>query len=137
MDSVLAVLLILGTPAVAIIGGIVAGILKMRGQQRLAELAQRERIAAIERGLDLSQLPPLPVLSRRQSSLRKAQGLMIGGVLTLALGLGVSCTLLLLPYHDGREAWPIGFVPMFMGIALLIAARIVRGGIDLEGEEKA
>ena len=131
MDSVLAVLLILGTPAVAIVGGIIAGILKMRGQQRLLELAQRERIAAIERGLDISQLPRYDApISSRQSRLRRAQGLMIGGVLTLALGIGVSLTLLLMPIHDGREAWPIGFVPIFMGIALMISARIARNGLD-------
>ena len=135
MDSVLAVALILGTPAVAIVGGIVAGILKMRGQQRLMELAQRERIAAIERGLDVSHLPPLVpqnVLSPRQAALRKVQGLTIGGILTIALGIGLGSTLLLLPSHDGRENWPIGFLPFFMGIALLLAARVVRRGIDEE-----
>ena len=131
MDSVLAVLLILGTPAVAIVGGIIAGILKMRGQQRLLELAQRERIAAIERGLDITQLPRYDApISSRQSRLRRVPGLMIGGVLTLALGVGVSLTLLLMPIHDGREAWPIGFVPIFMGIALMISARIARNGLD-------
>ncbi len=129
MDSVLAVFLILGTPAVAIVGGIAAGILKMRGQQRLIELAQRERIAAIERGLDVSQLMPLPVFSSQPTTLRRVQGLMIGGVLTLALGLSLSLTLLLMPPHDGREAWPIGLVPMFMGVALLISARIVRSDL--------
>ena len=129
MDSVLAVFLILGTPAVAIVGGIAAGILRMRGQQRLIELAQRERIAAIERGLDISQLVPLvqeQALSPERAARRKVQGMMVGGVLTLALGLGLSLTLLLMPASDGREAWPIGFVPIFMGIALLISARIVR-----------
>ena len=34
-------------PMVAIIGGITMGILRVQGQQRLAELARRERIAAI------------------------------------------------------------------------------------------
>jgi hypothetical protein len=140
VDSVLATFLILGTPAFAIVGGIVAGILKTRGQQRLIELAQRERIAAIERGLDLSQLTPLsvttgPLLTSRQAMSRKAQGLMIGGILTLALGLGLSLTLLLMPSQDGRDAWPIGFVPFFMGIALMISARIVRGGLDQEPED--
>ena len=136
MDSVLATLLILGTPAMAVAGGILAGILKMRGQQRLVELAQRERILAIEKGLDLSQLTPLiapgdpNALTPRQVALRKAQGLMIGGVLTLALGIGLSTTMLLLPAHDGRDAWSIGIVPALLGIALLISGRIVRSGIE-------
>ena len=131
MDSVLTILLILGTPAVAIIGGIIAGILKMRGQQRLLELAQRERIAAIERGVDISQLPRYDIpVTPRKTGLRRVQGLMIGGVLTLGLGVGLTLTLLLMPIHDGRDAWPIGFVPIFMGIALMISSRIARNGLD-------
>lgn len=135
MDSVLATLLILGTPAVAIVGGILAGILRMRGQQRLLELAQRERLAAIERGVDVTKLAPLVVpnanvLTPAKSARRKAQGMTIGGLLTLALGLGLLLTLKLMPAHDGGDAWPIGFVPVFMGIALLLSARIVRRGAE-------
>ncbi|HEX7677089.1 MAG TPA: DUF6249 domain-containing protein [Thermoanaerobaculia bacterium] len=130
LQNVVAVLLVLGTPCVAIIGGIVAGILKTRGQQRLIELAQRERIAAIEKGLDISQLTlPAPYatgLSESQAALRKAQGLMIGGLMTLALGLGLSLMLLLMAPGNGHEGWPVGLVPMLMGIALLIAARLIR-----------
>ncbi|HEV7766627.1 MAG TPA: DUF6249 domain-containing protein [Thermoanaerobaculia bacterium] len=136
MKNLIAIILVLGTPAAAILGGILAGILKTRGQHRLIELAQRERIAAIERGLDISQLPPVwpgnenSILSASQAGIRKAQGLTIGGLLTFALGLGLIFTLLFLPLHDGRDAWSIGFVPIFMGIALLLSARIVRRGLD-------
>jgi hypothetical protein len=132
MTNELAVLFLFGTPCLAIIGGIAAAILKTRGQQRLMDLAQRERIAAIERGLDLAQLPPYPAaaVSPRAAALRRAQGLTIGGVLSLAIGIGLSLTMLLLPEHDGREAWPIGFVPVCVGLALLICARVVRRGAD-------
>jgi hypothetical protein len=127
--------LVFGTPALAIVGGIVAGILKTRGQQRLIELAQRERIAAIEKGLAVSLLPALPgsydpSSSARQITLRRAQGLMIGGILTFALGVGLSLTLWLMPASDGQEAWPIGFVPAFMGMALLLASRLLRRDLE-------
>ena len=129
MEGNLTILLILGAPLVAVIGGIVAGIIRMMGQQRLLELAQRERIAAIEKGLPV---PPLPVevFSGRDAAIRKVHGLLIGGLVTLALGIGLSLTLLLMPIHDGGDAWSIGFVPAFIGIALLIAARLVRKGVD-------
>lgn len=125
-------LLILATPALAIVGGIVTVLVRLIGQQRLIELAQRERIAAIERGLDLSLLPPLPVSgpSPRQLTLRRIQGLTIGGLVTLAFGIGLGVMLVLLPDHEAREAWPVGFVPLFLGIALLVAARAVRAGLD-------
>lgn len=133
MANELTILLILGTPALAIVGGIVAAILKMLGQQRLMELAQRERIAAIEKGLDVTQLPPIALPSPRRTALRKVQGMTIGGLLTLAIGIGLGITLLLMPANDGGEAWPIGFVPAFLGIALLLSARVVRRGLDEEG----
>ena len=44
-------------PIITIIGGIAIGIIRAIGEQRLLELAQRERIAAIERGLDPTKLP--------------------------------------------------------------------------------
>ena len=49
-------------PIVAIIGGITAGIVKSVHRQRLLELAQKERIAAIERGVDLEKLPDNPTV---------------------------------------------------------------------------
>lgn len=128
-QNVLAVLLILGTPCLAVAGGIIAAILRMRGQQRLLELVQRERIAAIEKGLDPATFPTVgqaPVLTARQLGLRRAQGLLIGGLLSVALGAGLIVTLLLLPAHDGGDSWASGFVPAFLGVALLIAARVVR-----------
>jgi hypothetical protein len=131
--NALVILLIFGTPALALAGGIVAAIVKMIGQQRLMELVQRERIAAIEKGLDLSQQARWEIpgsMSAQQIALRKRQGFTIGGLLTLALGIGLGLMLLLLP--EATQAWPIGLVPAFIGIALLISARVVRRGL---GEE--
>ena len=50
-------ILIIAIPIMAIAGGIVVGVVRMIGQQRLLELAQRERIAAIERGIDPGKIP--------------------------------------------------------------------------------
>lgn len=125
MDSVLATLLILGTPAAAVVGGIVAGILRMLGRQRLLELAQRERLAAVERGADPNLLPPLP-LPIENAPRRLEQGFLIGGLITLGLGIGLTLMMMFLPHGQGRDVWAIGFVPTFLGIALLLCARVVR-----------
>lgn len=130
MESVTAIVFILAVPLVAIAGSILVIVIKTRGQQRLLELAHQERIAAIERGLDLSQLPPL-LPTPGQSVMRRAQGMMIGGLLTMGSGFGLCFALLLMKYDDGRQAWPIGFVPIFVGIALMISSRIVRKGVDV------
>jgi len=130
-------------PIVAIIGGITSGIVKMILRHRTVELAQRERIAAIERGIDVSQLPPLPAIvdegdsaavfySPRQAAMRNARGLLIGGIITLAVAIGLGLMLLML--NTGTEnVWAVAIIPGCVGLALLAAALIVRA---TAGEEE-
>jgi len=126
-------LLIFSLPIIAIVGGITAGILKQAGRQRLIELAQQERIAAIQRGIDPSQLPPLPLdlmgdagamLSAHQSEKRRAQGFLIAGVITLFAGIGITAFLMILRDSDER-VWAVGLIPTLVGLALLISARLI------------
>jgi hypothetical protein len=125
----------LSIPIVAIIGGITAGIIKTLGRQRLIELAQRERIAAIERGVDPSKLAPLPTtalddepetwtMSQYDRDSRRAQGLMIGGIVTLAVGVSLMAFLNLVEDHG--NAWAVGIIPAAIGVALLLSSFLVR-----------
>ena len=127
-------LLIFSLPILAIVGGIVAGIMKQAGRQRLVELAQQERIAAIQRGIDPSQLPPLPLdvlgdagslLSSYRSDLKRAQGFLIAGVIILFTGIGLSSFLLILDDTREDRVWAVGLIPMLVGVALLISARLL------------
>ena len=132
----------LSIPIVAIIGGITAGIIRTLGRQRLIEMAQRERIAAIERGVDPTKLAPLPVtalddepetwtMSQYERDRRRAQGLMIGGIVTLAAGLGI---MLFLNIMDrDHNAWAVGIIPATVGAALLLSAVLVRPKKDGNG----
>jgi len=121
--------LVFAVPIVAIIGGITAGIVRMLGQQRLAELAARERLAAIERGIEPSKLPPMPGLTddgwtgHGYDPNRRAQGLMIGGLVTLAVGIALS--VLIWSTSDERSGWAVGLIPGLVGVALLLSAWIV------------
>jgi hypothetical protein len=142
--GIIAVML-LAIPVVAIVGGITAGIMKTRGHQRLIELARRERIAAIEKGLDPAKLPPLPVmgnddaanylsgmlraeaaLSPRQRGLRQAQGFLVTGLILLGSGVGLSLMLAILPEANENNAWAVGLLPTFIGLALLVCSAVVR-----------
>lgn len=130
-------------PIVAIIGGISAGIVKIISQNRVIELAQRERIAAIERGIDPSKLPPPPVvaggddiaslyLSPRQFALRRAQGLFIGGIITMSVGVGLGLMLSLLSDLEDKNVWAVGLVPACIGLALMLSSAVVRSGAPAE-----
>jgi len=125
----------LSIPIVAIIGGITAGIIRTLGRQRLVELAQRERIAAIERGVDPSKLAPLPVtalddepetwtMSQYERDRRRHQGLLIGGIVVLASGAGIMLFLSIMDDHG--NAWAVGIIPATVGVALLLSAFLVR-----------
>jgi hypothetical protein len=129
--------LVFSIPIIAITGGIVLGVVRAIGRQRALELAQRERIVAIERGIDPAKLPPINlggqdvealVEASSHNPLRRAQGLLIGGLVTLFAGIGITVFLLLmLRHHEGDDAmaWAVGLIPSFVGIALLMSSWIV------------
>jgi hypothetical protein len=122
---------VMALPLAAIIGGITAGILKSNARHRLVELAQRERIVALERGIDPERLPKIeypPGVGERgitfeQKQLRRSQvfrvwGLILTGFGTaMFFGMGVA--------EGFREAAP---VMMFVGvgIALILSGLMVR-----------
>jgi hypothetical protein len=130
--------LVFSVPIVAIVGGITAGIIRSLGQQRLMEMAQRERIAAIERGIDPAKLPPLPAgfagghgddlnsmyLTPHEYARRRSQNLLTGGVITLCVGFGVGLFLYVVD-RDG-SSWGVGIVPAAVGVGLLLSSWLVR-----------
>jgi len=116
-------------PIVAIVGGITVAVVRTLGQQRIAELAHRERIAALERGLDPSKLPPPPVIDYgpaygNYSPLRRYHGLLIGGIVTLITGIAIAVFLGILA--NDKNAWAVGLIPAGVGIALLLSAGVVK-----------
>ena len=118
-------------PIVAIIGGITLAIIRSLGQQRLAELERRERIAAIERGVDPAKLPPATSPYAYEnggayaygSRTRRAHGLCIGGLVVTAVGISLMIGLRVAEPREGH--WAIGTMPLLVGFALLIAAKVI------------
>jgi hypothetical protein len=126
-------IMIFSIPIIAIMGGITAGIVKTLGRQRLIELAQQERIAAIQRGVDVTKLPPLPGIGDEEDGLglsgperdrRRAQGLLIGGIVTTAISAGLIVFFLLI--QPDEHTWAVGVIPAAAGFALLISSWIVQ-----------
>jgi hypothetical protein len=125
-------------PIIAIIGGLTVAVIRVLGQQRLAELERRERIAAIERGIDPSKLPPLSSPYSYEnghgigSRTRRAHGLFIGGLVVTAVG--ISLMIGLRTAEPSEAHWAIGTMPFLVGVALLIAAKVIWPKGDKEGK---
>jgi uncharacterized protein DUF6249 len=121
--------LAIGIPFLAIVGGIAMGIVRILGEQRMAELSRRERIAAIERGVDPDKLPPLSVsdgygnYGPGNGRLRRAHGLMIAGSILIAVGIGLS--VLLGSVEPEKSHWLVGLLPFLTGCALIFSSWVV------------
>lgn len=132
-------LMALSIPIVAIVGGITSGIVRMMQRQRAFEMVQRERIAAIERGLDPDKIASLqrPLLyddhglytDPYMQAERRRQGLLIGGIVTLFVGIALAIFLYgVAGGHDGDDAkvWTVGLIPAAVGVALLLSSFLIR-----------
>ena len=134
-EDVFVPFLVFAVPIVAIAGGILAGIIKNISAHRLMEVAVRERMALIARGMDPARIPSLsagagsalfPLLSFADHSRFRAQGLLIGGFVTLLGGIALGVFLGLVESWESRE-WTVALVPVSIGIALLVSSAFVRG----------
>ena len=130
-------LMAMSIPIVAIVGGIAAGIVRMMQRQRAFEMIQRERIAAIERGLDPDKIASLqrPLLyddrgiysDPHTATEHRRQGLLIGGIVTLFVGIAVAIFLHgVADGRDGERVWTVGLIPIAVGFALLLSSFLIR-----------
>lgn len=127
-------------PIVAIVGVVSMSIVRIVTQGRLEELARKERIAAIERGVDPAKLPPLPTsevggYGLGFSRLRRAHGLLIGGLITTAVGIGVG--IFMYQVEPDKTHYLVGCIPFFVGIALLVSAKIIWPSQETSGPTTA
>ncbi len=129
-------LMALSIPIIAIVGGITAGIVRQFQRQRAFELLQRERIAAIERGLDPDKIASLqrPIIyddhglytDPKYAAERLKQGLMIGGIVTLFAGGALAIFLNGVADRGDGNVWMVGLIPAAIGAALLLCAFLIR-----------
>ncbi len=130
-------LMALSIPIIAIVGGITTGIVRMMQRQRAFEMIQRERIAAIERGLDPDKIASLqrPLLyddrglytDPHMQAERRRQGMLIGGIVTLFVGVALAVFLNgVTDGSDGNNAWLVGIIPAAVGVALLLSSFLIR-----------
>lgn len=115
-------------PILVVIGGITLAIVRVITQARLEELARRERIAAIERGVDPEKLAAITGVSTDSysmgnSRLKRAHGLLIGSFILFAFGIGLS--ILGYTLEPRKSHWVMGLLPMLIAMALLASSAVV------------
>ena len=109
---------------------------------KLRELLHRERMAAIEKGVPLPEIPVEeeadPVWLRPEAERMRAAWLrrtaLILGLFFLFGGLGMCAGFYWAPDRGFHGMWTLGFIPALSGLGLLIyAALATRSGISAEG----
>lgn len=133
-EDVFVPFLVFAIPAVAIAGWILAGIIKTISAHRLMEAVVRERMALIARGVDPARIPAsaggalggTSLLSMRDATRLRAQGLLVAGFVTLAGGVSFAVVSGRLGSWewDGGD-WGLGVVAASIGLALILSGVII------------
>ena len=104
-------------------------LLNDRKQRHRLELIAKERLAALEKGVPMPELPDYddprrpPLWDRLRWHPRWPLG---AGAMAILLGLGSSLAMRLSgdPYH--RQVWPFGLLGVFLGVGLFLHYAITR-----------
>lgn len=109
-------------PIIAIVMGIgisaLAMMLDFKRRERLVELHHKERMAAIERGMEVPPLPPEFFESHRSIGRRGRSGGLAGGMTVLFIGVAATIALY---FNFGVEKAVWGLVLVAIGAARLLA----------------
>lgn len=104
----------------------------VRGQrrQRRLELLHAERMAAIDKGIPLPEMPDYEGLAQRSrfnggGELNPRWPLGVGTVIAM-LGLGVSAALYLSGDEYHNQIWPFGLIGVFLGGGLILHYFLLR-----------
>lgn len=110
----------LALPIIVVLGGVALAIVAVIFQAKRKHLEHLERIKAIEKGIEP---PPNTVKELPRKESMTPERLRRHGLIWLFVGIGYIVMMLLLPEQAYYGA-PVGAIPLFVGIGLLVAAAI-------------
>lgn len=113
--------------SLVIFAGFLISFMSLRYRARILEMAHRERLAMIERGLQPTDLPPLahhqdPQLRRSARSSK----LLSAGIFIVGLGLAIAF-LIGFASREPEVAVGVGGAIVVLGVSLIVSAMVVRG----------
>jgi hypothetical protein len=124
MHSFVAVAWVL-IPLAGIAWFIISGLAEEKTARHNRELLHRERMIAMEKGM--TEILEKSVVSEPSKSRHDSNGLLVGGIITLGVGIGLSLFLqIAIDGSDRRQAVAVGLIPIFVGLSLIIAWLITR-----------
>lgn len=124
-------------PIAGIIWLLVAGISEEKTKRHRQELLHKERMVALEKGMTdalertIQVERDLGVQDIR--SRRNPNGLLVGGIITVGAGLGLTVFMrLAVDGNDRAHAMAVGLIPLFVGLSLIVAWFVTRrlGGYE-------
>ena len=120
MDEPITAVLGVMIPIIAIIMGIGIGMLSLfldyRKKQNMFALHHKERLAAIEKGMEVPPLPPEFFQDGRRNRMRSPSDYLRRGLVLLFVGIAISVAL----FNTQRQAYLWGLVPAAIGVAQLL-----------------
>src|SRR5262245_47324829 len=85
---------------------------------RRLEILHQERVAAMEKGIPLPELPLEPPLGSRGPDLRTT---LVHGIVWTTLSAGAMLAMIIIGVPDGQVAlWPLPLPLLFLGIGLML-----------------
>jgi len=105
---------------------------------KLRELVHRERMAAIDKGVPLPEIPAddeigpawlQPEAERVRSAWLRRLALIVG-LLALFVGLGMCVGFYWAPARGFHDMWTLGFIPAMGGVGLLLYAAVAPKSVD-------
>ena len=112
-------------------GGVLVILASLWHRARLLEMAHRERLAMIERGLAPSELPPLTDRNSQVRRSARSSRLLSAGIVIVGLGLAIAF-LIGFASSEPEIAVGVGGAIVVLGISLIVTAIVVRGAMGPE-----
>ena len=101
----------------------VVGFAGQRRKERESYYRFEFRKRLVEAGkLDAGDVRSLMAYEQQSETTKRRQGLLVGGLVVAGAGLGC---LIGLRFIEDEMVWMVGFIPLFIGLAMLAAAAFV------------
>ena len=98
--------------------GLLARRMRDKGKLARLEMAHKERMTAMEKGIPLPELPDLEHHFGKERDIR--QTLLLGGILCIFLGAGTILAFVLAPNQNLRDLWTVPLPLIFLGAGQLL-----------------